>query len=510
MARYKQVDMSSRFLAVDLSRQVLPGSFEYALSHLIDRLSLSAFESRYRNDAVGAPAYSPAVLLKIVLLAYSKGIMHSRDIEAACRENVVFIAISGDSHPHFTTLAHFVATLSEPIADVFGQVLAVCDREGLIGRQMFAIDGVKLPSNASKSKSGTRADFQREAAKMRAQVNKILERHRSGDESDSAAGALSKREADHLERLRCEATQIEQWLEQHPHDRYGPRNKVRLSNRTDNQSAKMATDKGVIQGYTAVAAVDDKHQIIVQAQAHGVGNEQELLMPVIEGLQALLSADTVVSADAGYYSKANVQALDERHIRGCIPDPNYRRRDPRYAGQQQHKAKPDALWDKRPKLTKGQLFRPQDFKVAADLSHCICPAGKRLYRNGRHHNLNGFEAVKFTGAKRDCEKCPLRVQCLRHPQRTQVRQVAIFLRKVIFERKLEQAVERMKALIDSERGHELIAQRFATVEPVFGNIRFNKALNRFTLRGRTKIEGQWKLSCLVHNIEKLANNGYAT
>jgi len=354
MARYRQVDMSSRFLAVDLSRQVLPGSFEYALSHLIDRLSLSAFESRYRNDAVGAPAYSPAVLLKIVLLAYSKGIMHSRDIEAACRENVVFMAISGDSHPHFTTLAHFVATLSEPIADVFGQVLVVCDREGLIGRQMFAIDGVKLPSNASKSKSGTRADFQREAAKMRAQVNKILEQHRSGDESDSAAGALSKREADHLERLTREATQIEQWLEQHPHDRYGPRNKVRQSNRTDNQSAKMATDKGVIQGYTAVAAVDDKHQIIVQAQAHGVGNEQELLIPVIEGLQALLSADTVVSADAGYYSKANVQALDERDIRGCIPDPNYRRRDPRYAGQQQHKAKPDAL---------GQA--PQDHQGAA-------------------------------------------------------------------------------------------------------------------------------------------------
>jgi hypothetical protein len=71
---------------------------------------------------------------------------------------------------------------------------------------MFAIDGVKLPSNASKSRSGTRADFQREAAKMRAQVNKILERHRSGDESDSAAGALSKREADHLERLTREAT----------------------------------------------------------------------------------------------------------------------------------------------------------------------------------------------------------------------------------------------------------------------------------------------------------------
>ena len=79
---------------------------------------------------MGAPAYPPAMLLKIVLLAYSKGIMHSRDIEAACRENVVFMAISGDSHPHFTTIAHFVATLGEPIAEVFSQVLTVCDREG--------------------------------------------------------------------------------------------------------------------------------------------------------------------------------------------------------------------------------------------------------------------------------------------------------------------------------------------------------------------------------------------
>ena len=156
-----------------------------------------------------------------------------------------------------------------------------------------------------------------------------------------------------------------------------------------------------------------------------------------------------------------------------------------------------------------QLFRPQDFKVAADLSHCICPAGKRLYRNGRHHNLNGYEAVKFTGTKRDCTACPLRNRCLRHPASTAVRQVAIFLHKVIIEQQLEQSIGRMKKLVDSEHGHQLITQRFATVEPVFGNVRFNKALNRFTLRGQGKVDGQWKLYSLVHNIEKLANNGYA-
>ena len=155
MGRYKQIDMSSRFLAVDLSRQILPGSFEFALSHLIDQLSLSAFESRFRNDAVGAPAYPPGVLLKIVLLAYSKGIMHSRDIEGACRENVVFMALSADTQPHFTTIADFISSCSDEMARIFRDVLLVCDEAGLIGREMFAVDGVKRSNQSKMMQRGT-------------------------------------------------------------------------------------------------------------------------------------------------------------------------------------------------------------------------------------------------------------------------------------------------------------------------------------------------------------------
>ena len=99
-------------LAVDFDRQVLPGSFEHALCHLIDHeLDLQPFHARYQNDGGGAPAFNPAALLKIVLLAYSRGMIGSRKIEAACRENMLFIAVSGDSQPHFTTLAAFVSTL---------------------------------------------------------------------------------------------------------------------------------------------------------------------------------------------------------------------------------------------------------------------------------------------------------------------------------------------------------------------------------------------------------------
>ncbi len=87
-----------------------------------------------------------------------------------------------------------------------------------------------------------------------------------------------------------------------------------------------------------------------------------------------------------------------------------------------------------------------------------------------------------------------------------MRQVVFFTGKT---RKPESPVDRMRRRIDSEEGRRRYGQRFATVEPVFANIRHNKRLNRFTLRGQKKVDTQWKLFCLVHNIEKLAHHGYA-
>jgi hypothetical protein len=385
-------------------------------------------------------------------------------------------------------------------------VLLVCSLQGLIGREMFAIDGVKLPGNASKAKSGTRKEMQREAAKMRRTVAKLLAKHRHEDEAQTTDAQLRTRELRRLERLERDAAKVSDWLKANPRDRRGARNKIRKSNRTDNDSAKMATSKGVIQGYTAVAAVDEKHQIIVAAQAHGVGQEQELLVPVVEALKPMATEQTVITTDSGYHSKDNVKALAAQKIEAFIPDNAYRMRDRRYARQAKHRAKPEALWNKTKKLKKPRLFAVGDFQIAADLSHAICPAGKRLYRNGAHCKINGHEAIKFTGTKRDCAKCSLRDQCLRHPQRSVVRQVAFFTGKI--DPKADEPVEAMKSKIDTDLGKQMITRRFATVEPVFGNLRHNKRLNRFTIRGRSKVDGQWKLYCLVHNIEKLAKAGY--
>jgi transposase len=508
MPRFKAVDHGLQFLAIDLSQQLHPGSFEYALHYLIEHeIDLSEIEARYKNDEQGAWAYDPRVLLKIVLLAYSRGIISSRSMEAACCRDVDFMALSGNSAPHFSTLANFVSSLGPAIGQIFAQVLTICDRQGLIGRQMFAIDGVKLPSNASKAKSGKRKDFLRQVAKMEKAVDEILAKQRAAD-ATRAEAALEAKAQRRLERLQSEAAKLREWLKAHPHDRNSAKGKPRLSNLTDNESAKIPTDKGVIQGYTGVAAVDERNQIIVEAQAHGTGSEQELLVPVTEAIQPIVKAHTVVCADSGYHSEENLKQLEDKGIEAFIPDQLYRQRDPRYAGQEQHTAKPEALWDKSPKPPeKPKLFQPCHFKVAADQSHCICPAGKRLYRNGGNCNIGGRQAIKFSGAQRDCQNCPKRAQCLRHPQRTLVRQVAIFLGR--HAKAQQKASERMKRKIDTDKGREMIARRFATVEPVFGNLRYNKGLNRFTLRGRQKVDGQWKLYCLVHNIEKLAHNGYA-
>ena len=515
MARYKHIDTSPRFLAVDLQRQLLPGTFEHAMNHLIDHeLDLSGFDARFCNDATGAAAYPPAMLLKVVLFAYSQSIVSSRNIERACREHVTFIALSGDSQPHFTTIAGFVSSLGDDIARIFTQILFICDQQGLIGREMFAIDGVKLPSNASKAKSGTRADFEREAGKLEAAAKVMLERHREADQRANEPD-LQAKETQRITRLQNDAAQIRAWLTDNPEDRKGSKGTIRKSNRTDNESAKMATSKGVIQGYTGVAAVDACHQIIVEAQAHGTGSEQELLVPVVNAIKAtkidspLIIDTSLITADAGYHSEANLKELAALNVDALIADNAMRSRDERFAEQDKYKALPDPLHDKSGKKNakkKAAAYRPEDFRFDPVTKTCICPADKTLYGNGSGCTINGMAAVKFKGAQRDCEPCKQRDRCLLTPEKTRVRQVTFFQGRADGQ---ESLTEKMRARIDSPEGRALYGGRFATVEPVFGNLRHNKQLNRFTLRGRIKVDAQWKLYCLVHNIEKLAHHGYA-
>jgi hypothetical protein len=261
----------------------------------------------------------------------------------------------------------------------------------------------------------------------------------------------------------------------------------------------------VIQGYTAVAAVDERAQIIVAAQALGSGSEQAILLPMVDRSAALRTAETIITADAGYHSEENLRGLCERAVPAMIADALMRKRDPRFAGQPRHKAKPDPLYDKTAKKTIVK-FQPRDFMFDPIAGTCICPAGKKLYSTGSACVIKGRKYHKFRGTQRECGPCELRSRCLRRPERTPTRQVAFFEKNPA----ASPYTQLMRQAIDSERGKTLYGRRIATVEPVFANLRYNKRLDRFTLRTQPKVNTQWHLYCLVHNIEKLARHGYGT
>ena len=165
----------------------------------------------------------------------------------------------------------------------------------------------------------------------------------------------------------------------------------------------MATSKGVLQGYTGVAAVDSAHQIIVDAQAYGTGSAQELLMPMITAVQSLRASDTLITADAGSHSEANVEQLGALRVPALIADSDARRRDERFATQARHVVLPNPLHDtSKPATASSPHFTPDDFVYDADARTCTCPAGKSLYRRGRANITKDYIGEHFRGAKRDC------------------------------------------------------------------------------------------------------------
>lgn len=143
-------------VVINFQDQLQPGTFEHAIHYLVENnFDLSVYFSAYKIKDNGRPAYDPAILLKIILFAYSKGITSSREIEWCCRTNIIFKALSCDTVPHFTTIAAFISSHPESVESIFEQILLTCNKQGLLGHELFAIDGCKISSDASKEWSGT-------------------------------------------------------------------------------------------------------------------------------------------------------------------------------------------------------------------------------------------------------------------------------------------------------------------------------------------------------------------
>lgn len=289
------------------------------------------------------------------------------------------------------------------------------------------------------------------------------------------------------------------------------------SNITDNESAKMTTSKGTIQGYNGVAAVDKKHQIIIDAQAFGSGQEQHTLQPVLETIAAryqrlglsenIYDDGTIVTADTGFANEANMKYLHENTINGYIPDNHFRSRDPKFNQQQINHSQRKSITGKK-KVT-ATVISASEFHFDPVNKTCVCPAGESMWLHHESIDRNGHDKIFFEGRLTKCRACERKHQCMHNPQsadhrKGHGRQVSFILQKGQHQANF---TDWMKHRVDSDKGKQIYSHRMSVVEPVFGNIGANKRLNRFSLRGKKKVQSQWQLYCLIHNIEKLKNIG---
>ena len=504
----------SAMVVINFEEQLQPCTFEFTLHKLIDNhIDLSVFHEKYTNDTGGRTAYNPAILLKIILYAYSKGITSSREIQRQCEHNIIFKALSCDSVPHFTSIASFVSSYPDAIESVFEQVLLVCDQQGLLGNELFAIDGCKISSNAAKEHSGILDELAQKRDKIKRKIRTCLKEHKKLDGRKSRERDRKEQLAKATETLQKEFERIDQFLKTaSPRIGRGKIPKEVKSNMTDNESAKMTTSKGTIQGYNGVAAVDKKHQVIVDAQVFGEGQEHHTLKPVLASIKSrfertgicedIYKEGTIITADTGFFNEDNYQYLREQEIDAYIPDNQFRSRDKSFTGQKEKYGK------RHQDTVKGikAVIPSSEFHFDKKSKTCICPEGNDMWLKHEVVETNGIHKLFFEGKLTDCRSCPIKERCMRNPGSADSRKGAG--RQVSFTcTNGKTATDWMKKRVDSRHGKVIYGHRMSTVEPVFANICVNKKLNRFSLRGKSKVQGQWQLYCLVHNIEKLMNYG---
>ena len=318
-----------------------------------ESLDLKAITDSY-TSALGQPPFDPRLMTALLLNGYASGIYSSRRIAKACIERADFMMIVALDAPDFRTISDFRKRHLKALAGLFVQVLKLAEKAGLVKLGHVALDGTKIKANASKHKAMSYARMKQRDAELQAEVDRWLEAAEAADtEEDKLHGnkrgdempkwvadkqkriekirvaqaeleAEAKAAADEERRVRAEE---EARREAEGKGKPGPKqappsdepDPKAQRNFTDPESRIMKTKDGYIQGYNAQAAVDGCAQIIVACDLNANGSDQGQLVPVVDAIEANLGRKPAqVSADSGYCSEANIEALAAREIDGYI------------------------------------------------------------------------------------------------------------------------------------------------------------------------------------------------
>jgi transposase len=492
---------------------------------VIAELDLSAFYAEFRLDGRGGAVYDPSMMLGVLTYAYCTGERSSRRMERRLVEDVAYRVLAANLQPDHATLARFRRRHLTAIAELFAQVLALCVKAGLVDTGLVAIDGTKIAANASFFANRDREQLANEILAEAEAVDAAEDDEfgdRRGDELPAEwSGGRGRRERiraaldeldrqtarDHetrmAERAAKEAATGRKTTGPKPSAETARRSAPRRANTTDPHSRIIAhASKGVLQGYNAQAAATTS-QIVVAAEVTATTNDQPHFVPIATAVVDNLAdagAETTVGvlvADAGYWTAANGTAdIAGANVLIATKKSPWRKA-----------AKPDD--DKLAvlaKVNRGELSQRKAGEMLGVSYTWVRDMTKRYFghdgqRLSEHADPEPDEWIPVIERLNRGEISRRAAGDQLDVSDTRIKSMLAHVRGEAIEPTI--ARKNMDAKLAEPANAELYKKRSQVIEPVFGNIKANLGYRRFSLRGMSAVNTEWRLICTAHNLLKL-------
>jgi transposase len=450
--------------AVSIREMVADDSDVWLYLDLFDQLDIKDFTSDYVDQ--GQPGIDPVLMLRSIFYGLAHGVASGRKLAEVCRSDVRYMVLSGEQRPDFRTFHRFVERHLERMEELFVQVVRLAQKMGLVSLGRIAIDGSRVKANTSKHKAMSYGRMQQAIDQIKTELATLRDQlQKENSSSRSAAEDILPDEIKQKSRRLAKIEAAKRALEE---DSAGKEVDPKSQKSFNDLEAKPMAKRGgeFRYGYNVQAAVDEQSQIIVAAELHDSSQDSKALPPILDKIEGNCGQNaTEVLADAGYQSGQNLNAIEAK---GSTP----------YVAK--------ARGEKASSLTVVEQVIPTGSPHAYE-----CRAGKRLPIKGTMSDGRTLVSIP-TGY---CDECPLQDECSLYGKR---KNKAITIMSEVYREPYIRNVHRLR----TSEGQAVYRRRKAIVEPVFGNIKVNKAI-RILVKGRKKVSAWWKMAATAHNIEKI-------
>jgi transposase len=429
------------------------------IREIVADLNLAALGFAPQIQSEGRPPYANRLLLRVWLYAYFKRIHSTRKVEEACRENMAFIWLSGNTHPDHNTLWRFFAANRSALRQVFRQTVRVAARMNLVGLVLQAVDGTRIAAACS-----SRGRFDR---KHLEELLGKLDEALSGWEKEVETEAGAESPASPLPAALCKTADLRQRVvEALKEVETGETSQVQPA---DPEARRMpcSSDGRNLFGYNAQAVVDDQSRIIVAAEVVNEANDNHQLAGMIQDAAVNTGKPAAMTvADSGYSSREELLKAREAGVGVTVPLPSQSRNpeeDPFHASR-------------------------FNYELATDTFHC--PGNRHI--PFQYERIDRGVLVRRYRSAKVCRDCPLRSACTRDPCGRQLE-----LRPGHLE------MEQMRGQLETGRARQLLTLRKALIEPVFAQIKHNGGFRRWTFYGLEGVRTQWNMLCAGWNLRQI-------